>query len=391
MKKKYIILLTIAVGMAFMACQSAEMTAAKVYIQQKDYSNALEQLRVASEKEPTNPEVFLVKGKLYAEMDSIEQMNDAFDTALELDSTKIRDIQDWRFDKRVEHFNRGIRFGDNKQWDKAREATLTAVNIDPTFTDGWVNLAYFYEKLGEEEKSNEAYRKAYELEPLNMEYAKNVAVREFNAGNAEEAEKILGKIIEEGEPDVVVYSLQGRVLMQQGKLDAAKEVYDKALEDNPEDADLLFDYGALLFSTKENYDEAADYFKRVIEIDPDNSDALYNLTLALYQAENYEQAASWGEKLVANDPQNNLGWIQFAISLKRSGDAQKGNAAEKVVLALDAMESSDYDGAVGHLNTVTSQYPKWCAPWALLKIAYSEKGDEAGIEKAQAGLDACGE
>jgi len=391
MKKKYIILLTIAVSMAFMACQSAEMTAAKVYIQQKDYSNALEQLRVASEKEPTNPEVFLVKGKLYAEMDSIEQMNDAFDTALELDSTKIRDIQDWRFDKRVEHFNRGIRFGDNKQWDKAREATLTAVNIDPTFTDGWVNLAYFYEKLGEEEKSNEAYRKAYQLEPLNMDYAKNVAVREFNAGNAEEAEKILGKIIEEGEPDVVVYSLQGRVLMQQGKLDAAKEVYDKALEDNPEDADLLFDYGALLFSTKENYDEAADYFKRVIEIDPDNSDALYNLTLALYQAENYEQAASWGEKLVANDPQNNLGWIQFAISLKRSGDAQKGNAAEKVVLALDAMESSDYDGAVGHLNTVTSQYPKWCAPWALLKIAYSEKGDEAGVEKAQAGLDACGE
>ena len=391
MKKKYIILLTIAVSMAFMACQSAEMTAAKVYIQQKDYSNALEQLRVASEKEPTNPEVFLVKGKLYAEMDSIEQMNDAFDTALELDSTKIRDIQDWRFDKRVEHFNRGIRFGDNKQWDKAREATLTAVNIDPTFTDGWVNLAYFYEKLGEEEKSNEAYRKAYQLEPLNMDYAKNVAVREFNAGNAEEAEKILGKIIEEGEPDVVVYSLQGRVLMQQGKLDAAKEVYDKALEDNPENADLLFDYGALLFSTKENYDEAADYFKRVIEIDPDNSDALYNLTLALYQAENYEQAASWGEKLVANDPQNNLGWIQFAISLKRSGDAQKGNAAEKVVLALDAMESSDYDGAVGHLTTVTSQYPKWCAPWALLKIAYNEMGDEAGIEKAQAGLDACGE
>lgn len=391
MKKKYIILLAIAVGMAFMACQSAEMTAAKVYIQQKDYSNALEQLRVASEKEPTNPEVFLVKGKLYAEMDSIEQMNEAFDTALELDSTKIRDIQDWRFDKRVEHFNRGIRFGDNKQWDKAREATLTAVNIDPTFTDGWVNLAYFYEKLGEEEKSNEAYRKAYELEPLNMDYAKNVAVREFNAGNTEEAEKILGKIIEEGEPDVVVYSLQGRVLMQQGKLDAAKELYDKALEDNPEDADLLFDYGALLFSTKENYDEAADYFKRVIEIDPDNTDALYNLTLALYQAENYEQAASWGEKLVANDPQNNLGWIQFAISLKRSGDAQKGNAAEKVVLALDAMESNDYDGAVGHLNTVTSQYPKWCAPWALLKIAYNEMGDDAGIEKAQAGLDACGE
>ncbi|MGC9315327.1 MAG: tetratricopeptide repeat protein [bacterium] len=391
MKKKYIILLAIAVGMAFMACQSAEMTAARVYIQQKDYSNALEQLRIASEKEPTNPEVFLVKGKLYAEMDSIEQMNDAFDTALELDSTKIRDIQDWRFDKRVEHFNRGIRFGDNKQWDKARDATLTAVNIDPTFTDGWVNLAYFYEKLEEEEKSNEAYRKAYELEPLNMDYAKNVAVREFNAGNAEEAEKILGKIIEEGEPDVDVYSLQGRVLMQQGKLDAAKELYDKALEDNPEDADLLFDYGALLFSTKENYDEAADYFKRVIEIDPDNTDALYNLTLALYQAENYEQAASWGEKLVANDPQNNLGWIQFAISLKRSGDAQKGNAAEKVVLALDAMESNDYDGAVGHLNTVTSQYPKWCAPWALLKIAYNEMGDDAGIEKAQAGLDACGE
>ncbi len=389
MKKRYIVLLAIALGIAFMACQSAEMTAARVYIQQKDYPAALDQLKRASEKEPTNAEVFLIMGKLFAEMDSIPQMTKAFDTALELDPNTSRDIADWRQDKRVEHFNRGIRFGEQKQWDRAMQSTLTAVSIDPTFTDGWVNLAYFYDQLGEEDKSYEAYRKAYELNPMNAEYAKNIAVREFNAGKADEAERILGKIIAEGKPDVDVYLLQGRVLMQQGKTQEAKAVLDKAVEQYSDNPDVLFDYGTLLFNG-EDYNGAADKFQKVVDMDPNNADALYNLTVAHYKAENYTKSAEIGEKLVANDPQNSLGWLQFAISLKRTGNTAKGSAAEKVVLALDEMDSKNYDEAVKLLGPVTKDFPKWCAPWALLKIAYNEKGDADGTAKAQAGLDACG-
>lgn len=390
MKKRYIVLLAVALGIAFMACQSAEMTAARVYIQQKDFPAALVQLKSASEKEPTNAEVFLMMGKLYAEMDSIPQMTKAFDTALELDPNTSRDIADWRQDKRVEHFNRGIRFGEQKQWDRAMQSTLTSVSIDPTFTDGWVNLAYFYDQLGEEDKSYDAYRKAYELNPMNVEYAKNIAVREFNAGKAGEAERILGKIIDEGKPDVDVFLLQGRVMMQQGKTDEAKAVLDKAVEQYPDNPDVLFDYGTLLFNA-EDYNGAADKFQKVVDADQNNADALYNLTVAHYKAENYAKSAEIGEKLVANDPQNALGWLQFAISLKRTGDTKKGSAAEKVVLALDEMDSKNYDEAVKLLGAVTKDFPKWCAPWALLKIAYHEKGDAEGSAKAQAGLDACGD
>lgn len=390
MKTRYIILIVIAVGLAFIACQSAEMTAAKVYIQQENYPAALEQLKTAARNEPGNAEVFLMMGKLYAEMDSVQAMNQAFSTALELDSTMAGDINDWQLDKRVEYFNKGIKYGENNKWEKALEATQTAVNIDTTFVDGWANLAYFYTQLDDTAAAFDAYRMANKLDPTNIEYAKTLAVHEFNTGNSEEAANILGKVIEEGEPDVSVYLLQGRILTQQGKIEEAEKIFLEAKEKYPNNTDVLFDYATLLF-TKKEYEQAANYFQQAFDTDPNNMDALYNLTVALYKAEKFEESAAKGEELVANDPQNMLGWVQFAISLKRMGNTAKGRAAENVAAALELMEENDYSAAIDLLEPVTKDFPKWCAPWAVLKIAYNELDNAEGVQKAQAGLDNCGE
>ncbi len=388
---RFIILLVVALGIAFLACQSAEMTSAKVYIQQKDYPAALEQLKKAAKNEPDNADVFLTMGKLYAEMDSLDEMSEAFDTALELDSTMAEDIDVWRTEKRAVYFERGIEYGKQEKWERAIERTRTAVSVDPTFIDGWINLAYFYDQVEDMANSYSAYRKAYELDPLNLEYAKTVAVREFSSGNAGEAEEILGKVIEEGEPDVDIYLLQSRVYMQQGKTGEAEGVLNKAMEEFPDNPDVFFDYATLLFSGKQDYEAAAEYFQKVVDLDPNNTDALYNLTVALYKAEKYEESAARGEKLVANDPQYTLGWVQFTISLKRMGASEKGSAAEKVAKALELMDKGEYSQAVEKLEPVTEKYPKWCAPWVVLKVAYNEVDNPAGAEKAQAGLDACGE
>ena len=342
MKFRLALFTLVLAAIAFLACQSAEMTSAKVYIQQKNYPAALEQLRTAAEKEPTNPAVFLTMGKLYAEMDSLDEMNRAFDTVLELDSVAAKDIRAWRLDKRAEYFNKGLKYGEDEKWEKAISNTETAVKIDPEYADGWKNLAYLYEQSGDKEKTAGSYLKAYELEPLNLLFAKQVAVNSFNEGEKERAIEILTKIKEEGEPDVEVYLLLQRILLSDGREDEALTILVEAEEKFPDNTDILFDHGALLFSAFDNYEEAAVYFERVIELDPNNTDALYNLTVTLYKADKFQESADKGEILVKNDPQNLLGWVQFAISLKRAGDTKKGSAAESVAKALQNMEDKKY-------------------------------------------------
>jgi len=390
MKLSRVIIIAIVIGIAFIACQSAEMTSAKVYIQQENYPAALEQLKIAAGKEPTNPLVFLTMGKLFAEMDSMDQMSEAFNTALELDSTMTEDIHAWRMEKRAKYFNKGRKFGESEKWEEAIQNTETAVLIDPEFSDGWKNLAFFYEKTDQSEKALEAYRKAYELNPLDLLFAKKIAVTEFNNENKTEAERILKKLIDEGEPDVETYLLLQRVYLSQDKKEEAMEVLQVAEKEFPDDTDLLFDYGTLLFDAMGDFEGAAAYFQKIVDIDPANTDALYNLSVALYKADKFEESAACGEVLVANDPQNTLGWVQYTISLKLMGDKEKGAAAEKVAAGLDKMDKKEFDAAIKFLEPVTKQYPGWCAPWAALKVAFEEKGDADGVSKAQEGLDSCG-
>ncbi len=390
MNLRIALLIVAVVSVVFMACQSAEITAAKVYVQQKDYTAALEQLKVAEKNEPANPEVFLLEGKLYADIDSFARMTEAFDRALELDSTLIKDIDSWRKDKRAKVFRKGQKAGENKKWDRAIEYTETSVMIDPTFTDGWFNLGYLYQEAGNKEKSKEAYIKTYELEPTNTIVAKQAAVFYYNDGKTDEAIEVLNGIIENGEADVETWTLLAKMFVSKGEQDKAEEMLDNAEALDPDNPNLLFDRGVAKFGQKD-YAAAGSFFQKILDIDPTNRDALYNLSLSLFNQEKFVEAIGFAESLVKNNPQDRAGWAQYSLCLLRGSQVDKGKAADLVVQSIEAMEAGNLDEAIKNLEIVTKKYDKWCAPWAVLKVAYEENGDTDGSAKAQTGLDNCGE
>ncbi|RKZ30268.1 hypothetical protein DRQ36_06140 [bacterium] len=389
MKPRIILFTVLFLILLFQGCQSPELTAAKVYIQQENYPAALEQLKVAEKKEPTNPHVFLTMGKLYAEMDSLDEMERAFSRAEELDSAVTSDITKWREKKRAEYFNKGRKFGESKKWEKAIENTEIAVRIDPEYADGWKNLAYFYEQVGDEEKTKEAYRKAYELEPLDQIFAKQVALNEFRDGDKDEAISILKELIDEGEPDVECYSMLAKMYASENEGAKADSILDIAETVFPDNVSLLFDHGALLFRSFENYEEAASYFERVLKLEPADRDALYNLSVTLFHLERFDESVALAERLVKENFDFYNGWLQYALSLKLSGQVEKGKAAEMVMEAIGLIEEGKFAEAIPNLEKVTSQFKEWCGPWALLKVCYEAAGDNDGLEKAQHGLDSC--
>ena len=66
-------------------------------------------------------------------------------------------------EKVADAYSRGVFLLQTERNEEAIQAFEEAVKLDPTFGNGWENLAVLYEKLGDEKKALEAFKKAKTL------------------------------------------------------------------------------------------------------------------------------------------------------------------------------------------------------------------------------------
>ncbi|MDR1458640.1 MAG: tetratricopeptide repeat protein [Bacteroidales bacterium] len=93
----------------------------------------------------------------------------------------------------------------------------------------------------------------------------------------------------------VAYSI---ALSWAGKVDEATDIMNRALEKYPTNHTLLVNYGSEL-SNQRNYEEAEKYFKRALELQPNDLIAIYNLGNCYYN--NYVERRKAMDDIVDND------------------------------------------------------------------------------------------
>ncbi len=121
--------------------------------------------------------------------------------------------------------------------------------------------------------------------------------------------------------------------------DEALEIVDSLLKEG-EDEDLLLLKGMILYDN-EKYKEAAKYFRRVTEINPENIDAWYNLASCYDALEEYPISEKYYRKLVEINPEDAEAWNNLSVTLLFQDKYEEAlKAAEK---AIEIEE--DYDNA----------------------------------------------
>ena len=75
--------------------------------------------------------------------------------------------------KAKEQVDFGIKVAQSGLWKEAAYRWEKAVELDPTYSAAWNNLAIAYEQQGNFEKAQKAYEKAVELEPKNTMIRQN--------------------------------------------------------------------------------------------------------------------------------------------------------------------------------------------------------------------------
>jgi len=350
-----VLAIVLLIGAALWAgCQNPALTGAKVYIQQQDWDNAREQLEVAVQQEPGNAEAHYLLGKAYGEQNRYQEMVDEFQASLEISQKWRDDIRVVTNEKWTMAFNRGVQAGKEKDYQKALEEFSTATIIDPKNPDAFNNLGFAYTNLDRLDEALEAYGTVLELDPENVAAKINSGVIHFQKDQEEQAAEMFRGALEidpdnknalsmwtlslETLADEQRQDLSGAAsrddslkVMEEVKktLNEAVRVYRMAIEAHPEEKNFVYNLGVLYARELKNFQAAEPLFEKVVELDPEDVDAWFNLATAQLNVDNLDGALVSLEKAVELTPDNPDVWYQLGIIYVKKGMKEKGEEAFK--------------------------------------------------------------
>ncbi len=356
MKIRYVVVIMLLVGiLSFMACQTKEVTSAKVYIQQDNWEKAIEQLETAVKLYPNDTEAFYLLGEGYANQGDWEKMNQMFNKSLEISPQFNQQIKNTREKNWVTNFNSGVNRINGNDLDGAVEKFKTCIVIDPQKVGAYRNLAVSLTQKQRFEEAKETYRKALEIEPDNLELVQALAALHFESKEYDKVVELEKLALERNSDNKDAIANLALAYDYLGEKQLALETYQKALDKNPDDVDLLFNLARLHYMNEE-YAKAIELFGKVISLKPDDFDANVNvgnayLSMAdnvrkkLVEKENngetvtpeekdelisfYNQSIPYLEKAVSIKTENVNIWNNLGVAYIQIGNKEKGEQCFK--------------------------------------------------------------
>ena len=223
-----------------------------------------------------------------------------------------------------------------------------------------------------------------------VENQKNQTETEINSPQIEQQEQKADKkeeiVKEPEEPVNVKFAKQLRVFLDKGDIKAAISHFDNLPEELKDDLELKFILGALYYSDCQ-YEKAIEIAYDILEIDPDNIDALELVTLSKHAMGDKAAFNEGANKILAVDPYNPTVNIQkaeeyaLAKKYKLAKDsyrkALKGNPENEDAMfgyAQMCFYTDDLKTAKTFLEKILDKNPNNPAALAYMgKIAYDEE------------------
>jgi tetratricopeptide (TPR) repeat protein len=445
------------------------LTSAKIYLNltPPDYEKAMEQLQLAVKQDSLSGEAHLLLGKIYGDKKMYEMMLTEFGRAerCKLQPKDIEEIGQIRKQKWTEVLNSGIRLGKRitqidqyklelltdfskysayKDSLKAFSAELgdtnrfawdgyqmysqakpaleemerdlyqetihryeTAILIDSTRYEPFLNLAVEYVHKDEIEKALKYYQMAYLLKPDDPGVMNDYAVTLLSAKRFEEAENLYEKILEKDSTNVNALVNLAMIYARGGDTEKALNTYSRIISIDPEYKDAYFNRGLLfLAKTQEKasvvkshkdslgknpkdkellsrYQSAwEDYnltflrteadFQKTAQIDPNDKDAFFHLGL-LYLSR--AQISNTEGKLDSNFSQAE------SFFIKSLGIAPQDTEALKY-LGFTLLSEKKWEEASSYLEKLVESVPTDREAWGYLAIAYARLGKKDKAEEA---------
>jgi tetratricopeptide (TPR) repeat protein len=203
---------------------------------------------------------------------------------------------------------------------RASEEFMRGLSIRADFPGGQMEKAYYYDRLGQRDLAEIAYKKAIEIDNYYNRARINLANIYYASQRFDEAEALFKKVIEQ-EPEYgqAFYSL-GLLLAEQNKMLEAAGYLEQAALLMPYSDRVHYNYGLVLQKLGKRA-EAEKSFAQGLEANPGSTANLYALSFLYFEQKRYQEAYSTAQKLVNLNPrepsyQQLLSAIKNALNIR---------------------------------------------------------------------------
>lgn len=229
-------------------------TSGKVYLADKNYEKAIEQLTIAVKNSPEAWEPHMYLGWAYADLEELEKAHDEWFAALDLapdekSTDQVENVikQYWlKYAKQGEEFNQAAKF------ERAIELFNQALIIDPRKPDAYINLGYALVMMERFDDAIGTFEQALEYSPDNEILVENLST---------------------------TYANKAGKLASLNDYEGALLYFEKVVAVAPDTPDINFNIGMMHYHSK-RYRDGIRYFRRHLEGSPEDEEVLYRVFLS---------------------------------------------------------------------------------------------------------------
>jgi tetratricopeptide (TPR) repeat protein len=387
---------------------------------------ALEQYKIVSEADPQDAQTFMHLAEIY-------RRNGKYELALEA----LKHAQSVVSDSQEINYNIAVVYDALGRFDEASQIIqdLLSKGEKPggNYTSGERNnRAIFIERLGniykEQNKVKEAVDTFRQMIPLGDENASRayqeiidtyrdakqwpqatataeeaskkfpgdrmlqltLAGQEADSGKADEAIAHVKSMLKNTSDDREIYIALAQMESRLRRWKDAEEAINKAIALSPksEDKNYAMFVAGSIFERQKKYEQAEEYFRKVVQEDPHNATALNYLGYMLAdRGSHLEEALQFIRRAVALDPQNgayldSLGWAYFKMGKVELAEENLRKAADRMASDPTVHDHlGDVYQHTGRLKQAVMQWERSLEEWRKTVPAEVEPADVAKVQK----------
>lgn len=240
-------------------------------------------------------------------------------------------------------YNLGVAAAALGDLEGARKHYLRATDVDPKLGDAWLNLGALAERAGDLDRALSHYEAGLRHAPENEKLIVGIIGVLRKQGRTDEAISKAKAVLIKNANNVDAYNNLGLVYVDQGKLDLAKFIYQKALTIQGADQNALLhcNLGRVYLLSGETV-LARQELERSLELDPNLVASLMFLANDRLDNRDWEGAAKYLERARTLEPENPAITMNLGIAYRGLGRFDDARAEYEKTLNLDRANPDPY-------------------------------------------------
>ena len=265
-----------------------------IYAKLKEYEKAEEALKKAIARDSQNAYAYSILSSVLVAQSKFLDAEDALKKALKLSPS----------DAEI-YLNYGVLYAKQQKKTKAAEMLKKSKFLNPTNFHAYFLLGVV---LFELDKISDAFIEFKQLEAMKPDY-KNLsyylALCYKKEKNYMAVLEYAQRALEETPENPAIYILLAQNYISLDKNDDALKIFDLGANKGINDFEFYLAWGITLLRA-EKIEEAKEKINKALDIDSNNSNALYRLGSCYYKEKNYEKAESLFKQAIIENPNNTL-------------------------------------------------------------------------------------